>query len=145
LRELIRSDRSALLGAGLIASLLMWTTWGSAPVIQSFTADRVGVSAGQTANLKWSVEHGTDVSIDRGIGPVDASGIIPVSPIQTTTYTLTAKQGGQTVSKTVTLKVVAAAPDFARLHEELRCHRHLTLQLLWEEYRQAHPDGYSRF
>jgi transposase len=35
------------------------------------------------------------------------------------------------------------APDFARLHEELQRHSHLTLQLLWEEYRQAHPDGYS--
>src|ERR1700752_3277804 len=38
-------------------------------------------------------------------------------------------------------------PDFAAMHEQLRQHRHLTLQLLWEEYRQAHPDGYrySRF
>jgi transposase len=38
-------------------------------------------------------------------------------------------------------------PDFARLHQELQSHRHLTLQLLWEEYRQNHPDGfgYSRF
>ena len=38
-------------------------------------------------------------------------------------------------------------PDFAAIHEQLRQHRHLTLQLLWEEYRQANPDGYrySRF
>src|SRR5689334_16586870 len=38
-------------------------------------------------------------------------------------------------------------PDFASFHEQLRKHRHLTLQLLWEEYRQANPDGYrySRF
>jgi transposase len=38
-------------------------------------------------------------------------------------------------------------PDFAAMHEQLRQHRHLTLQLLWEEYRQANPDGYrySRF
>jgi len=34
-------------------------------------------------------------------------------------------------------------PDFARLHEELQRHRHLTLQLAWEEYRQAHPGGYG--
>ena len=26
-------------------------------------------------------------------------------------------------------------PDFAAMHEQLRQHRHLTLQLLWEEYR----------
>jgi transposase len=39
------------------------------------------------------------------------------------------------------------APDFAHLHEELQRHPQLTLQLAWEEYRQAHPDGYaySRF
>lgn len=38
-------------------------------------------------------------------------------------------------------------PDFAAIHEQLRTHHHLTLQLLWEEYRQANPDGYrySRF
>lgn len=34
-------------------------------------------------------------------------------------------------------------PDFAHLHQELQSHRHLTLELLWEEYRQSHPDGYS--
>jgi transposase len=39
------------------------------------------------------------------------------------------------------------APDFATIHGELQQHKHLTLQLLWEEYRGAHPDGYgySRF
>lgn len=38
-------------------------------------------------------------------------------------------------------------PDFAAIHEQLRQHRHLTLQLLWEEYRQVNADGYrySRF
>ncbi|MGH9404621.1 MAG: hypothetical protein ACRD3D_02160, partial [Terriglobia bacterium] len=33
-------------------------------------------------------------------------------------------------------------PDFALLHQELQSHHHLTLELLWEEYRQSHPDGY---
>ena len=33
-------------------------------------------------------------------------------------------------------------PDFADLHQQLQRHRHLTLQLAWEEYRQQHPDGY---
>ena len=36
-----------------------------------------------------------------------------------------------------------STPDFASLHQELQSHRHLTLQLLWEEYRQSHPDGYG--
>ena len=40
-----------------------------------------------------------------------------------------------------------ALPDFPALHEQFQQHRHLTLQLAWEEYRQVHPDGYgySRF
>ena len=38
-------------------------------------------------------------------------------------------------------------PDFPHLERELQQHRHLTLQLLWEEYRQQQTDGYcySRF
>ena len=38
-------------------------------------------------------------------------------------------------------------PDFQSIRQELQSHKHLTLQLLWEEYRQTHPDGYgySRF
>lgn len=39
------------------------------------------------------------------------------------------------------------AVDFAELHRQLVAHKHVTLQLLWEEYRENHPDGYgySRF
>jgi transposase len=33
-------------------------------------------------------------------------------------------------------------PDWKTIHEQLQQHRHLTLQLVWEEYRQAHPEGY---
>jgi transposase len=44
-------------------------------------------------------------------------------------------------------KAERSQPDFAAMHEQLRQYRHLTLQLLWEEYRQANSDGYrySRF
>src|ERR1700722_20245339 len=40
-----------------------------------------------------------------------------------------------------------AAPDFAMLHQQRQTHKHVTLQLLWEEYRVANPEGYqySRF
>jgi transposase len=41
----------------------------------------------------------------------------------------------------------APLPDFQQIHQELRSHRHLTLSLLWQEYKQGHEDGYqySRF
>jgi len=32
--------------------------------------------------------------------------------------------------------------DFVSLRRELTTHKHVTLQLLWEEYRQVHPAGY---
>ncbi len=35
------------------------------------------------------------------------------------------------------------AVDFAELHRQLVTHKHVTLQLLWEEYRENHPDGYG--
>jgi transposase len=37
--------------------------------------------------------------------------------------------------------------DFAQLHTQLQTHKHLTLQILWEEYREANRGGYgySRF
>ena len=38
-------------------------------------------------------------------------------------------------------------PDFAEIHRQLQTHKHLTLQLLWEEYRESQAGGYaySRF
>jgi transposase len=41
----------------------------------------------------------------------------------------------------------APLPNFQRIHEELRSHRHLTLSLLWQEYKENQGKGYqySRF
>ena len=38
-------------------------------------------------------------------------------------------------------------PDFAEVRRQLQTYKHLTLQLVWEEYRETQPDGYgySRF
>ena len=45
------------------------------------------------------------------------------------------------------LQTQKSPPDFAAVHEQLLTHRHVILQLVWEEYRESHPDGYrySRF
>jgi len=50
---------------------------------------------------------------------------------------------GQTTSKPPRRTL----PDFAKVRQELEQHRELTIELLWEEYRQQRPDGYcySRF
>jgi transposase len=38
-------------------------------------------------------------------------------------------------------------PDWATVHRELKSNKHVTLETLWSEYTEAHPDGYrySRF
>ncbi len=33
--------------------------------------------------------------------------------------------------------------DLSAVHHQLQTHKHLTLQLVWEEYRETHPGGYS--
>ena len=43
----------------------------------------------------------------------------------------------------VTLTPDRPAPNWATIHEEFRGDKHVTLQLLWQEYRQSNPDGYS--
>jgi transposase len=35
------------------------------------------------------------------------------------------------------------APDFGAMHDDLKRHKHLTLELLWQEYKQSIPDGYQ--
>ena len=42
---------------------------------------------------------------------------------------------------------IRSLPDFAEVRRQLQTHKHLTLQLVWEEYRETQPDGYgySRF
>lgn len=34
-------------------------------------------------------------------------------------------------------------PDYTAIRRELQTHKHLTLQLLWQEYREQQPDGYG--
>ena len=40
-----------------------------------------------------------------------------------------------------------AVPNWPAIHEDLHGHKHVTLQLVWQEYKQSNPDGYqySRF
>jgi transposase len=43
--------------------------------------------------------------------------------------------------------VIRPMPDLAGVHQQLQANKHVTLQLLWEEYREHNPAayGYSRF
>ena len=99
---------AAVVGLGVIGGIVALVIGHNSPEIQTLAIEPAQIQAGQTATLKWSVDHATDVSIDPGLGPVQSEDTFPVSPRGTTTYTLTAKKGSNVVTKSVTLQVKIA-------------------------------------
>lgn len=84
------------------------------PVINSFTASPASISEGESVTLSWDVtgDENTTIGITAGgIFGVPTSGLLSdtttVNPTYTTTYTLTAKGCGQSVSKSVTVNVTS--------------------------------------
>jgi peptidoglycan-associated lipoprotein len=78
----------------------------------TLTAEPNRIEAGQSATLRWTTTNANDVTISGGVGTVAASGSQQVSPIDTTTYTLTAAgpNGKTTATATVTLTAPPPPP-----------------------------------
>jgi len=78
----------------------------------TLTVEPNRIESGQSANLIWTTTNATDVSIDKGIGTVPASGRQSVSPADTTSYTLTANgpNGSTTATATVTITTPPPPP-----------------------------------
>jgi eukaryotic-like serine/threonine-protein kinase len=76
------------------------------PVIKYFTATPYVIKKGESAILSWESAEASSVSIDKGVGTVDGSGTIRVTPDSTTTYMITAvnPRGGQFQSTTVNVR-----------------------------------------
>jgi hypothetical protein len=72
--------------------------------ILSFTASPMQISAGQAVTLAWRTQNSDTVNI-AGIGNVAVNGSISVSPTQTTTYTLTARNSVNDETSSVTVTV----------------------------------------
>ncbi len=81
-------------------------------VINSFTASPTAIAVGQSSTLSWSTSNATSLTLDQGIGPVSGT-TRSVSPTATTTYTLSASNGVDTVTAVVTLTVVNAPPTIS--------------------------------
>jgi serine/threonine-protein kinase len=79
------------------------------PSIALFTAGSDRLESGQETKLSWATQNANEVAIDQGIGNVEASGSRAVRPARSTTYVLTAKGPGGSVSESVQVAVVAAA------------------------------------
>ena len=75
---------------GSLVTATATVTVVSPPTIVSFTASPATISTSQSSLLKWNVVGATSISIDNGIGIVQANGSLSVTPTVTTTYTLTA-------------------------------------------------------
>jgi peptidoglycan-associated lipoprotein len=75
----------------------------------SLTANPNSIDKGQSSTLSWETSNATDVSID-GVGAVRPTGSQSVSPVESTTYTLTAKGPGGTQQATARITVNAPPP-----------------------------------
>jgi hypothetical protein len=77
------------------------------PTIESFNANPERVISGENITLSWNVSNSTRVTINPGIGDVELSGSIYVSPAESTTYTLLAtNKAGDNVTKNVTVESI---------------------------------------
>jgi len=76
-----------------------------APVKLSVANATANINCSQNTEVAWQTTDAVDVSIDNGLGNVDASGSKSVSPRATTTYTLTAVGPGGKVTSTETVNV----------------------------------------
>jgi peptidoglycan-associated lipoprotein len=73
----------------------------------SLSANPNTIDQGQSTTLTWQTTNATDVSID-GIGAVETSGSRQVTPSDSTTYHLIAKNAGGTQDATARVTVNAA-------------------------------------
>jgi len=81
-----------------------------APRIDAFAVQPRVITRGQSATLNWTVANATDISIDQGIGAVQATGTRSVNPSTPTNYTLTARGPGGMDTRTVNLDVTIPLP-----------------------------------
>ena len=79
---------------------------GNQPFVRAFSASPQTVQAGIPVTLSWDVGNADRVSLDNGVGPQPISGSVTVTPLRTTTYTLSAHGEGGQVSASVTVAVL---------------------------------------
>src|SRR5215472_10257535 len=83
-------------------------------------ANPATINNGGSSTLSWNSTDATQLSIDPGVGAVNAQGSTKVSPTDSTTYTITATGPGGSASATAAVSVNApAAPPPAQPTESL--------------------------
>jgi hypothetical protein len=87
------------------------STPAGVPVIDFFTSDPWVIVQGESTTLAWSVTNADLVTIDPGVGAVDTEGTASISPVITTSYTLTATNSSGWSSATLNVTVEALVAD----------------------------------
>ncbi len=83
----------------------------AAPSIAQFSAEPSSIQRGQSSTLRWQVNgQTTSISINQGVGTVQATGNTRVQPNDSTTYTLTATGPGGTTTASASVTVTAPPP-----------------------------------
>ncbi|OUR89322.1 hypothetical protein A9Q81_21925 [Gammaproteobacteria bacterium 42_54_T18] len=80
-------------------------------VIESFSASSLGVIEGSSVTLEWTTLNADTVEITPGIGQVDLSGTIDVTPSNTITYTLVAQNSANTAEQSLSITVYPSDPE----------------------------------
>lgn len=84
------------------------------PGIEFFTTSSNSIDAGQSTTLSWATSGASGVRIEPGIGGVNGTGFIEVSPAETTTYSLFASSPSGTSFRRLQIVVRAPAGDPSR-------------------------------
>ena len=73
-------------------------------------ANPTTINKGESSTLSWNSTDATQLSIDPGVGAVNAQGSTKVSPTDSTTYTITATGPGGSASATAAVSISAPPP-----------------------------------
>ena len=65
----------------------------AAPDIAEFSAEPSSIERGGSSTLKWTVTNANQITIDNGVGSVQATGSRSVYPTDTTTYITDLRRG----------------------------------------------------
>ena len=89
------------------------------PPTVSISSGATSILAGESTTLSWTSSNADSCVIEPGIGTVDPEGSVPVSPTETTTYTITATGAGRTAVATVDIIVNELTTPIITLDEEI--------------------------
>jgi len=77
--------------------------------ILSFTAIPATINTGESSTLQWTTENADTVTL-AGVGNVPVNGTAPITPKETTTYTLTARNKYGDVTATTAVRITVPPP-----------------------------------